>query len=217
MPRRSKFPRTISNFRCCTECAPTCSAASSRMAIASASISLLAATGFLISCGVSPSVPQTLGSLCGTTSARKRVPALSFLADGDAVAQWDQDGVELLQSVDQPVEFLYATRLDVIRRCRPRRLSRPQRIVADEQAAAPQLGQRHTERGGVLVLVHVVEDQVKLARRFLQQIMCVANAHINPFGNPRPAKIILSAERFLRIAVRINHLCLRSEEHTSEL
>src|SRR5438309_2309915 len=140
MPRRNKFPRMISNFRCCTECAPTCSAASSRMAIASASISLLAATGFLISCGVSPSVPQTSGSLCGTTFARKRVPALLLPADGDAVAQWDQDGVELLQTVDQPVEFLkdqdgvellqtvdqpveflYATRLEVIRRCRPRR------------------------------------------------------------------------------------------------
>src|SRR6266852_7062513 len=56
MPRRSRFPRTILNFRCCTECAPICSAGSSRMAIAFAYTSPMAATGFLILCDDSRSV-----------------------------------------------------------------------------------------------------------------------------------------------------------------
>src|SRR5438445_10288912 len=133
------------------------------MAIAFASTSLLAAIGFLISCGVSPSVPQTSGSLCGTISARRPFPALLLPADGGAVAQRDQNWVELLRSVDEPVKFLYTARLEVIRRRRPRRPSRPQRIVGDEQAAAAQLGQRHEQRLRILVLVHVVEDQVELA------------------------------------------------------
>src|SRR5216683_362191 len=210
MPRRSRFPRTISNFRCCTECAPTCSAGSSRMATAFASTSRSATTGFLTSCGGSPSVPQTSASSSATSSVRKSVSALLLAADGDAVAQRNQHGVKLLRSVDEPVEFLYAASVDVILRCRPRRLPRPQRIVADEQAAAAQLGQRQPQRGRVLVLVHVVEDQIELARRFLQKIMRVANAYLDPFGHARPAKIILRAARFLRIAIRINHLCFRS-------
>src|SRR5260370_7633602 len=101
-------------------------------------------------------------------------------ADGDADAQRDQDRVELLRSVDQPVEFLYAARVDVILRCWPRRLPRPQRIVADEQAAAAQLGQRHAQRGRGLVLVHVVEDQIELARRFLQKTIRPPTPHVPP-------------------------------------
>ena len=65
------------------------------MAIAFASTSHLAATGFLISCGVSPSVLQISGFSFETSSVRKPVSALLLPADGDAVAQRDQDGVEL--------------------------------------------------------------------------------------------------------------------------
>src|SRR5258708_13194860 len=154
MPRRSRSPRTISNFRCSTECAPTCSGGWSKMVIASASTSRSGATGFLISCGASPSVPQTLASSSATSSVRKSVSALLLAADGDAVAQRNQHGVQLLRSVDQPVEFLYAARVDVILRCCPRRLPRPQRIVADEQAAAPQLVHRQAQPHTLRSLAH---------------------------------------------------------------
>src|SRR5260370_37240166 len=157
MPRRSRFPRTISNFRCCTECAPTCSAGSSRMAIAFAFTSPSDATGFLISCGVSPNAPPTSAFWCVISSVREPVSELLLSADGDTVAQRDQDGVELLRSVDELVEFLNTLRVNVVRRCRPCRLSRPQRIVRDEQSAAAQLGQGHAQRGRGLVFVDIVE------------------------------------------------------------
>src|SRR6266436_6846483 len=67
----SRFPRTISNFRCCTECALTSSAGSSRMATAFASTFLTARTGSPTSCAVSPSVPPTSPSWRVISSATK--------------------------------------------------------------------------------------------------------------------------------------------------
>src|SRR6266566_2938668 len=208
MRRPSRFPRTISNFRCCTACAPTYNGGSSRMATASASTSPTAATGFPISCGVSPSVLPTWASSSAISSAREPVSELLLPAHGDAVAQGDQDRVELFQSVHQPVEFLDTLRVSVVRRCRPRRFSRPQRVVSDEQAAAAQLGQCREQCGGILVFVYVVENQIKCARSFLYQFQGITNTDFDPFGHARPAKIILRTAGFLGIAIAIEHLGL---------
>src|SRR6266478_4604037 len=129
-------------------------------------------------------------------------------AHGDAVAQRKQNWVELLRGVDEPVKFLYALRVKVIRRDRPCRFSRPQRIVRDEQPAAAQLGQCHAQRSRVLALVDVVEDQVKRARRFFQQFKRVADAHVDAFSDACPAEIILRAPRFFSVAIRISHFSL---------
>jgi len=60
--------------------------ASSRTAIASASTSLSAKTGSLISCAASPSAPPTWASSSAISSADKIAQRLQFLADSDAVA-----------------------------------------------------------------------------------------------------------------------------------
>src|SRR6266403_369762 len=205
----SKSPRTISNFRCCMECAPICSAGSSRTAIASASTSLTARTGSPTSCAASPNAPPTLASSSAISSVPKLVAALQFPANGDAIAKWNQHGIQLLRSVDKPVELLDSLRIKVLRSRRPRRSSRPQCIVGDEQAAAAQLGERHAERVRVLVLVHVIEDEIELARTLFQEFMRVAYAHFNPLGHARPPKIIFRPASFLRIAICINHFSLR--------
>src|SRR6266403_2242198 len=165
-----RFPKMISSFSCSTAYAPTCSAAWSATAIASASTSLSARTGSLTSCAASPSVPPTSASLCAIFSADKIAQGLQLLADGDAVTQRDQCGIELLRSIDQPVEFLDALRMHIIGKRRPRRFSGPKRIIRDEQPAATQLRQRRVQSVRVLVLVHVIENQIECARRFLDQL-----------------------------------------------
>src|SRR5258708_4661065 len=204
----SKSPRTISNFRCCMECAPICSAGSSRTAIASASTSLTARTGSPTSCAASPNAPPTSASSSAISSVPKFVAALQFPANGDPIPQRDQNGIELLRGVNETVEFLDASRVRVVRCRRPRRSSRPQCIVGDEQAAAAQLGERHAERVRVLVLVHVIEDEIELARTLFQEFMRVTYAHFNPLVHARPPKIIFRLARFLGMAVCIIHFSL---------
>src|SRR6267143_4898031 len=82
MRRPGKSPRTISNFRCCMECALTCSAGSSRMAIAFAFTSHTARIGFLTSCAVSPSVPQTSASSPAISFANRVHISISSRARG---------------------------------------------------------------------------------------------------------------------------------------
>src|SRR5882762_1624980 len=202
----SKFPRMISSFKCSMECAPICSAGSSRTAFASAFTSLTARTGSPTSCAASPNAPPTLASSSAISSVPKLVAALQFPANGDAVAKRNQHGIQLLRSVDKPVELLDSLRIKVLRSCRPCRFSRPQGIVADEQAATAQLGERHAERVRVLVFVHVIEDEIELARSPSQEFMRVAYAYFNPLGHARPPKVIFCPARFLRIAIRINYL-----------
>src|SRR5712664_2252763 len=158
MPPRSRSPRTISSFRCCTECAPICSGASSRMATASASTFPTARTGFPTSCGAWPSAQPTSASSSAISYVSRHASALLLPADSDAISQREQYGVKLLRCVNEPVEFLNALRVNVVRSRWPRRLSRPQRIIGDEQAATAQLGQRDAQGGRVLVLVDVVKD-----------------------------------------------------------
>src|SRR6266850_4723145 len=204
-----RFPKMISSFRCFTVCVPTYSAASSGTAIASASTSLSARTGSLTSCAASPSVPPTSASSCATFSADKIAQRLQLLADGDAVTQRDQNGIELLRSIDQPVEFLDALRIRIIGCGWPRRFAGPKRIIRDEQAPAPQLRQRRVQSVRVLMLVHVVENQIECARRVLEQPLCNSHANVDPLRHARPPKIIPGPPGFFRIAVRVNNLTLR--------
>src|SRR6266850_1155736 len=204
-----RFPKMISSFRCFTVCVPTYSAASSGTAIASASTSLSARTGSLTSCAASPSVPPTSASSCATFSADKIAQRLQLLADGDAVTQRDQNGIELLRSIDQPVEFLNALSIRVIGCGRPRRFAGPKRIIRDKQAPAPQLRQRRVQSVWVLMLVHVVENQIECARRFLEQLLRNSHVNVDPLGHARAPKIIPCPPGFFRVAVRVNHLTLR--------
>src|SRR6266478_1432785 len=113
MPPPCRFRRMILNFRCFMVYAPTCSAAWSGTAIASASTSRSARTGSLTSCAALPSAPLTSASSCAIFSADKIEQRLQLLANGDAVTQRDQNGIELLRSIDQPVEFLDALRIRI--------------------------------------------------------------------------------------------------------
>src|SRR6266481_3576539 len=201
-----RFPKMISSFRCSTACAPTCSAAWSATAIASASTSLSARTGSLTSCAASPSVPPTSASLCAIFSADKIAQGLQLLADGDAVTQRDQCGIELLRSIDQPVEFLDALRMHIIGKRRPRRFSGPKRIIRDEQPAAPQLRQRRVQSVRVLVLVHVIENQIECARRFLDQLQRSSHENLDPRGHTRALKIIPVPPALFRIPIRFTTL-----------
>jgi proline dehydrogenase len=58
-PRRSAFPRTISNFRCSMACAPICNAGWSATAIACVFTFLMGRTGFPTSCAGSRNVLPT--------------------------------------------------------------------------------------------------------------------------------------------------------------
>src|SRR5882762_3163458 len=167
MLRPCRSPKMISSFRCSTAFAPTFSAASSGTAIASASTSLSAKTGSLISCAASPSAPPTSASSSAIFSAGEIARWLQLTADGDAVAQRNEDGVKFLRRIDQPVEFLDALGIHIIRRRWPCRFSGPKRIVRDKQAPPPQLRQRRVQCVWILMLVHVVENQIECARRLL--------------------------------------------------
>src|SRR5216684_1833868 len=202
----SRFPKMISSFRCSTAYAPTCSAAWSATAIASASTSLSARTGSLTSCAASPSVPPTSASSCAISSADKIAHRLQLLADGDAVTQGDQNGIELLRSIHQPVEFLDALRMHIIGRRWPRRFAGPKRIIRDEQAPAPQLRQRRVQSVWVLMLVHVIENQIECARRFLDQLQRISYANLDPLGHTRAPKIIPGSPGFFRIAEPISKI-----------
>src|SRR5205814_1498661 len=74
---------------------------------------------------------------------------LILLADGDAVAQRKQNWVELLRCVDEPVEFLNALCVKVIRRGRSCRFSRPQRVVGNEQSASAKLGPSPSQKSAL--------------------------------------------------------------------
>src|SRR6267378_3482003 len=163
MLRPSRFPKTISNFRCSTVFAPTSSGGSSGMAIACASTSLTARTGSPTSCAASPSAPPTSVSSSAISSAGEIARWLQLLADGDAVTQGNQDGVEFLGGIYQPVKFLDALGIHIIRRRWPRRFSGPKRVIRDKQAPTPQLRQSRVQCIRVLVLVYVVENQIEYA------------------------------------------------------
>src|SRR6266403_1978348 len=204
-----RFPKMISSFRCSTAYAPTCSAAWSVTAIAFASTSLSARTGSLTSCAASPSAPLTSASSCAIFSADKIEQRLQLLANGDAVTQRDQNGIELLRSIDQPVEFLDALRIRIVGCGWPRRFAGPKRIIRDEQAPTPQLRQRRVQSVGVLMLVHVIENQIECAWRFLDQLQRISHANLDPLGHTRAPKIVLGSPGFFWIAVRVNNFALR--------
>src|SRR6267142_6028608 len=167
---QSRSPRMILNFRCFMAFARTCSAAWSATAIVSASTSPSARTGSLTLCAASPSAPPTSASYFAILSADKIAQRLQLLADGDAVAQRNEDGVKFLRRIDQPVEFLDALGIQIIRRRWPRRFSGPKRIIRDKQAPAPQLRQRRVQCVWILMFVHVVENQIECARCLLHKL-----------------------------------------------
>src|SRR5215470_18822058 len=95
---------------------------------------------------------------------------LKLTADRNSVAQGNQHGIELFRRVDQAVEFLHTPGVLVVVGRWARGLAGPNRVVGNEQSAATQLWQRRAQSIRVLVFVHIIEDQVELARRLLHKL-----------------------------------------------
>src|SRR5580658_7685871 len=167
-------------------------------------------TGFPISCAALPSALPTSASCCEIYSVHSFLAVLLLATNRHAVTQRNQNGIELFRGIDQPVEFLHTECRSIIRSGRSRRLARPERIVRDEQSSSLEFRQRHAQSVRVLVLVHIVEDQVKFARSLLQQFECVAHLDIYALGHSSPPKVLACALRIRRISVGIMHFPLWS-------
>src|SRR5579863_762802 len=105
------------------------------MATAFVFTSRTATIGSPTSCAASPSAPRTSASCCAIFSVRNFFAALLLAANRNAVPQRDQNRIQFLRRIHQPVEFLHAKCRRIIWRRRPRGLARPQRIVGNEQAS----------------------------------------------------------------------------------
>src|SRR5205085_799576 len=107
------------------------------MATAYACTSRLATTGSRISCGAWPNAPP----MSASSSAISFVPSgieleLELPADGHAIPQRNQHGIQLFGCIHEPVEFLDAFGVLIVIRRGPRGFARPQGIVGDEQSAS---------------------------------------------------------------------------------
>ena len=104
---------------------------------------------------------------------------LSFAADEDAITERDEDWVEILRSVSEAVELLDGARVAIIRFCFARDPARPECVVSDKKPAAADSANGFVEDLWILVLVHIVEDQVEITGRVVKQFQGVTYMYLN--------------------------------------
>src|ERR1044072_4577243 len=121
---------------------------------------------------------------------------LLFQTDGEAVADRQDGRVKIIRRVDQAVELALA--FGVLVGVVARDFAIPERVIGDEQPAAPHARHGFADRVGVLVLVHVVEDQIELALYRVEQLHRIAREHFDTRGHAGALEI---AARFGGVSI----------------
>src|SRR5205814_6627952 len=127
------------------------------------------------------------------------------LADGEPVAQRDDRREEFRRAVNQAVELLSSAGLGVLGGRLSRHAAGPQDIVSDEQPAHANSRDSSAKHVRVLSLIHVVEDQIKLPLRGIEQMKRVSYQDPHATENTGAPQIPFRAPGIGRITVRVEH------------
>src|ERR1700732_4817043 len=146
----------------------------------------------------------------GRGDVKVKTSALELAANRNAVAQRNQNREQLFRRIYQPVELLHAARIPIFGSRGSRCFAGPQGVVRHKQSSALQLRQCCAQRVRILVLVYVVENEIKLSGRLLHQLQRVAHLHVDALGHSRSPEMLLCSPRVFRIAIRIENFRLRS-------
>src|SRR5580704_7135118 len=108
-----------------------------------------------------------IGGIGGADGASSQLQAY-----GNPVSDWQNGRKQAAVGIDQAIEFAHSFGiLVVIALCYP---TIPQNIVGNEESAFSNSGDRLLESVRVLILVHIVEDQIELPFNRLEQIHRIA-------------------------------------------
>src|ERR1700733_1883431 len=83
-----------------------------------------------------------------------------------------------MRRVDRAVELLDTARIFIVGSAG--NLARPEHVVGDQKAAASQAWQCTAKGFGILMFVHINENDVELARRLPEEFQRVSDEHLHP-------------------------------------